>query len=80
VIASIVDTTAIGKVILYSLIFGVGIVVVFGLGVSSVAAVQDALRQRRTIASAAWGLLTVACVAATVGAVVLGIVVMSSKS
>jgi hypothetical protein len=80
VIASIVDTTAIGKVIGYSLIFGIGIVVIFGLGVSSVAGVQDALRQRRTIAGAAWGLLTVACVAATLAAVVLGIVVMSSKS
>jgi hypothetical protein len=80
VIASIVDTTAIGKVILYSLIFGIGIVVIFGLGVSSVAAAQDALRQRRTIAGVAWGLLTVACVAATLAAVVLGIVVLSSKS
>lgn len=79
-IASIVDTTTIGKVILYSLVSGVGIVVIFGLGVSSASAVLDALRQRRTIASAAWGLVTVACVAATLAAVVLGVVVMSHKS
>jgi hypothetical protein len=79
VIASVVNTTTIGKVALYSLIAGVGIAVVFGVGVSSAAELLDALRQRRNVAGAAWGLLAATCSAVVVGAIVLGIVVMSSK-
>jgi hypothetical protein len=78
-IAAIVDTTTIGKVVLYSLLSGVGIAVIFGLGVSSAAGLLEALRQRRNAAGAAWGLLAATCVAAALGAIVLGIVVMSSK-
>jgi hypothetical protein len=78
-IAAIVDTTTIGKVVLYSLLSGVGIAVIFGLGVSSAAGLLEALRQRRNVAGAAWGLLAATCVAAALGAIVLAIVVMSSK-
>jgi hypothetical protein len=79
-IATIVDTTTIGTVVLYSLLSGVGIAVIFGLGVSSAAGLLEALRQHRNAAGAAWGLLAATCVAAALGAIVLGIVVMSTKS
>jgi hypothetical protein len=79
VIATIVDWATLGKVVLYSVLTGVGIVAIFGLGVSSVAGAVDALRRRRTLTGAAWGLLAAACVASALGAVVLGIVVMSTK-
>jgi hypothetical protein len=78
-IASIVDTTALAKVVLYSLATGVGIAVVFGLGVSSAAGMVEALRERRTAASVGWGVLAVACTAGALAAVALGIVVMSEK-
>jgi hypothetical protein len=78
-IAAIVDTTTIGKVALYSLVSGVGIAVIFGVGVSSAAELFEALRQGRTVAGAAWGLLAATCVLAALGAVVLGIVVIASK-
>lgn len=77
--AAILDTTTIGKVILYSAVIGIGIVTIFALGVSSVAGLLEARRRRSSSATVAWGALTVGCVAASVGAVVLGIIVMSSK-
>jgi hypothetical protein len=79
VIGSIVDTTKLGKVVLYSLVSGIGIAVIFGLGVSSAVGLVDAMRERRTAASVAWGALALICVAGALAAVVLGIVAMSAK-
>lgn len=78
-IATILDARTLGKVILYSLIGGVGISALFALAVSSAAGVADAYRERRTVAGALWALTAVFCALALVGAIVLGIVVMSSK-
>ena len=79
VLGAIVNTTTIAKVILYSLIAGVGIAVIFGVGVTSAAGLLESLRQRRSVAGAAWGLLAATCAVATVGAIVLGIVVLARK-
>jgi hypothetical protein len=78
-IATIVDTGTLGKVILYSLLAGVGVSLVFALGVSSAAGLVDAVRERRTLAGALWGLTTIVCLAGSLAAIVLGVVVMSSK-
>jgi hypothetical protein len=78
-IAAILDTTTLGKVILYSLGAGVGVTVVFALGVSSAAGMVDAVRQGRTAAVAVWGAAAAVCVLASLGAIVLGVVVMASK-
>jgi len=78
-LAAIVETSKLGKVVLYSLITGVGISVVFSLGVSSAAGLIDALRERRTGAVIAWGVVAGICGAVALGAVVLGIVIMSTK-
>jgi hypothetical protein len=80
VIASIIETKTLGEAVLYSLVSGIGIAVIFGAGVSSAAGLLEALRERRTAASAAWGVLAVLCVAGALAAVVLGIVVMTAKS
>jgi hypothetical protein len=77
--ASIINTTKILKVALYSLAAGVGIAVVYGAGVAGAAALAESLRRRRTAISAAWAVLTVACVLGSLAAVVLGVVVLSSK-
>jgi hypothetical protein len=77
-IATIVDATRLGKVVLYSLIAGIGIAVIFGAGVSGAAALLESAR-RRGGASFAWGALTVVCVACALGAVVYGIVIMAKK-
>jgi hypothetical protein len=78
-IATIVDWATIGKVALYSLAFGVGVAVIVGLGISSAAGLQEAMRRRSAAASVAWGLVAAACVAAACGAIVLGVAVMSSS-
>jgi hypothetical protein len=79
VIGAIINTTKLGEVALYALASGVGIAVIFGLGVSSAAGLLESLRQHRTVASVAWGALAVTCIAGALAAVVLGIVVLSSK-
>ena len=78
-IATVVQTGQLLKVVLYSLVAGVGISAVFGLGVSSAAGLIDALRDRRTSAAVAWGAMATTCGLATIAAVVIGIVVMSTK-
>lgn len=77
--AAILDTGTLGKVVLYSLIAGVGVTVVFGLGVSSAAGLVEAVRQRRTLATALWGFTTAVCLVASLTAIVLGIVVIAAR-
>jgi hypothetical protein len=79
-LASIIDVGTLSKVVLYSVVAGTGIAVIFGAGVSGAAGMIDALRERRTAAGAAWAVLAVICVLGALAAVVLGIVVMSEKS
>ena len=78
-IASILDAGTLGKVVLYSLLAGVGVCVVFAIGVSSAVSLADALREGRTAAGLAWGAAAAACLIAALGAIVLGIVVMATK-
>jgi hypothetical protein len=52
---------------------------VVGAGVSSIASLLDAVRDHRTGASAAWGVLAAICLAAAAAVVVLGLVVMTAK-
>jgi hypothetical protein len=78
-LASIVNTTTLGKTILYSLAAGIGIAVIFGAGVSSAAGLIDAMRERRTVATAAWATAALFCLLCATGAVVLGIVLMTQK-
>jgi hypothetical protein len=77
--AAIVETGTLLKVVLYSLALGLGVAVVFGIGVSSAAGLLDAMRARRTLVGAAWAVLAVACIGGVLAAVVLGIIVMSKK-
>jgi hypothetical protein len=77
--AALVDTKTLVKVVLYSLGIGIGIAVVFGAGVSSTAAFVDAVRERRTAAGVGWAMLAIICLAGALAAVVVGVVVMSTK-
>jgi hypothetical protein len=62
-IAALVQTGTLVKVVLYSLAAGVGISVVVGAGVASVASLLDAVRAGRTAASAAWAARAFVCLA-----------------
>lgn len=78
-LAAIVEWGKLAQVVGYSLLAGVGISLVFGLGVSGAAGLLDALRQRRTGAAAAWGVLATLCVVGALAVAVLGVVVMTQK-
>jgi hypothetical protein len=77
--AAIVETSTLLKVVAYSLALGLGVSIVFGVGVSSAAELLEAIRARRTLASAAWAVLGVACIGGVIAAIVLGIIVMAQK-
>ncbi len=77
--AAIVETGTLLKVIAYSLGAGIGISVVVGAGVSSIASLLDAVRERRTAVGALWGVAATVCLAAAAAVVVLGLVVMTAK-
>lgn len=79
VAAAIIETGTLLKVILYSLAAGIGISVVVGAGVASVASLLDAVRDHRRPAGAAWGVLAAICLAAAAAVVVLGLIVMAAK-
>lgn len=78
-LASVLNVTTLGRTVLYSLAAGIGIAVIFGAGVSSAAGLIDAMRERRTAATAAWGTAALLCVLCAAGTVVLGIVLMAQK-
>jgi hypothetical protein len=78
-LAAIVETGKLAQVVGYSLAAGVGVAIVFSLGVSSTAGMLDALRARRTGAAALWGTLAALCALAALAAAGRGIVVMAKK-
>ena len=76
IIATIVDFSTLGKTVLYSFIAGVGVVAVFGGGVTSIAGMLEALRAGRTVTVVAWGMLAVVCAALALAAIAAGIYAM----
>jgi hypothetical protein len=77
--AAIIETGTLLKVVLISLAAGSGIAILFGVAVTGSSALVETLRARRRWAAAAWAAVTALCVAGSIGAVVLAIVVMASK-
>jgi hypothetical protein len=71
----VVDWTKLGDVVLYSLGAGVGVALCFSLAVLGATRLAEVRGSPRV----AYGVLAVLGLAATVGAVVAGIVVMTSK-
>jgi hypothetical protein len=78
-LATIIETGKLAQVVGYSLLAGVGVAVVFSVGVSSAAGLFDALRTRRTGLAVLWGTLATVCALVALGVAVLGIVVMAQK-
>jgi hypothetical protein len=76
---SIVDWGALGKVVLYSLGAGVGVAVCFSVAVVGATRFAEARRGNAAVPAAFYGVLATVGLAATVGAVVFGIVVMAKK-
>jgi hypothetical protein len=78
-LAAIVDTNALGKVVVYSLISGIGVTVAFALTILGATRFADMRRDDRQLEAGLFAALATLALAISIGAVVLGIVIMSSK-
>ena len=77
--AEIVDWGTLGQVVLYSLAAGVGVAVCFSVAIVGATRFAEARRAEASIAAAFYALLAGLGLAATVAAVVIGIIVMAKK-
>lgn len=75
----IVDWNALGRVVLYSLGAGIGVALCFSLAVLGSTRLAEVRRGEGGVSAVAYALLAALGLAATAGAIVLGIIVMTSK-
>jgi cytochrome c biogenesis protein CcdA len=78
-IATVVETKALLDTVLASVIAGVGVTTVFAILIFGVARSADMVRDDRQVAATAAGGLAVIALLVVTAAIVLGIVVMTSK-
>jgi hypothetical protein len=78
--AAIVDWGALGKVVLWSLVAGVGVTLCYALAIRGAIRYAELRRADRGGVAVFYGVLSFAGLAATVGAIVVAIVVMTQKS
>lgn len=79
VLATVIDTTALWQTIVAALLAGVGTTFVFSLAILGAARAGEAGRDGRGGAAAAYGALAVIGLVATMAAVVIGVIVMTTK-
>ena len=79
VVASIVDTHALARVILYALVAAVGVTGVFSLAIVGVTRFDEIRRGSRSGPAAAWAALALICSLVVVAVVIEAIVVMTRK-
>jgi hypothetical protein len=77
VIAVIVDIEDLGKVVVASLVAGVGVTTTFALAIHGAVRFVDTRRDGRPLEAWGYATLTTVCLLACLTAVVLGIIVMS---
>ena len=77
---AIVDWGALGKVVLASLISGVGIMLFFSFAIVGATRFTEMRRDQRVLGATIYGAIALLGVAVTAAAVVAGIVVMTHKS
>ena len=78
--STIVDWAALGKVVVASLLAGVGITICFSLAVAGATRFAEMRRDNRNGGAAFYAVIGLAGLAVTAAAVVIGIFVMAKKS
>ena len=78
ILASLVDTDALLKVVLYSFVGAVGVTTVFSVGIVGLARFDDRRRSERG-GGIGWAVLAFVCALVVTAAVVEAIVVMTNK-
>ena len=78
--ASIVDWGALGKVVLYSLVAGVGVPAVYAFAVLGASRSSEAARERRGGTATVYAVLSLLGAGACLAAIAYGIWVLTNKS
>lgn len=78
-VGTIVDTSALLKVIAASLVAGIGVTATFSAAILGGTLLAEMQREGRFAAAVGWAALMVVGLAASAGAVVVGLIVMTSK-
>jgi hypothetical protein len=79
VIATIVDTDALWETVVGATVAGIGTTFVFSLAILGAARFAEANRDGRTLEAGLFGALAVIGLAVTGAAIVVGVIVLSSK-
>ena len=78
-LATVVDTSALWQTIVAAFVAGAGTILVFSLAILGAARFGDANRDGRTVQAAAFATLAVLGLLATAAAIVIGVIVMTTK-
>jgi MFS family permease len=78
-LATIVDTKALWETVVASMIAGIGVTFVFSLAIYGAARFSEMAREGRQSSALGFGALALVAIGAFLGAIVFGIIVMTSK-
>jgi hypothetical protein len=78
-LATVVDTSALAKVVASSLLAGIGTTAAFAVAILGATRFADMRREERLVEAAGFAALAIAALGACAAAVVVGIIVMTSK-
>lgn len=79
VLATVVDTSALAKVVVASLVGAIGVTIAVSLAILSVTRFDELRRDERTVEASGFAVIAAVATAASLAAVVYGIVIMISK-
>lgn len=79
ILGEVVNPTDLWQTVVASIVAGVGVTVIFSISLWGAAMFADLNRQGRSVAAFAAGAVGIVAFAATLGAIVLGIIAMTSK-
>jgi hypothetical protein len=78
-LATVVDTEALWQTIVYALVAAVGVTAIFAIAIRGAARFGEYSRDGRTLAATVSGAVAILGLLATAAAIVVGVIVMSSK-
>jgi hypothetical protein len=78
-LATVIDTSALAKVVLYSFIGAIGVTISVSLAILGAVRFAAMRRDERVLEAAGYALLAAVSATAFVAAVIIGIIVMTSK-
>ncbi len=79
ILASLIDTEALSKIIIYSLVASVGGTAVFSFAIVGLARFDEARHGNRRGSGALWAVLAAVCALVIAGVIVEAIIIMAKK-